>query len=97
VRTDPNAYGRAIDEYLMFYAAGVDGLFSDNSDTAVVARRLFSPAVTVHSASITSVKPPVAKATAANLSTRRFSIVVELIEMCASSRAIAMSITTAQQ
>ena len=41
VGTDPNAYGRAIDEYLMFYAAGVDGLFSDNSDTAVLARRLF--------------------------------------------------------
>jgi glycerophosphoryl diester phosphodiesterase len=41
VGADPNAYGRAIDEYLMFYAAGVDGLFSDNSDTAVLARRLF--------------------------------------------------------
>jgi len=41
VGTDPNAYGRAIDEYLMFYAAGVDGLFSDNSDTAALARRLF--------------------------------------------------------
>ena len=41
VGTDPNVYGRAIDEYLMFYAAGVDGLFSDNSDTAVLARRLF--------------------------------------------------------
>jgi glycerophosphoryl diester phosphodiesterase len=41
VGTDPNAYGRAIDEYLMFYAAGVDGLFSDNSDTAILARRLF--------------------------------------------------------
>ena len=41
VGTDPNAYGRAIDEYLMFYAAGVDGLFSDNSDTAVLARSVF--------------------------------------------------------
>jgi glycerophosphoryl diester phosphodiesterase len=41
VGTDPNAYGRAIDEYLMFYAAGVDGLFSDNSDTAILARDLF--------------------------------------------------------
>jgi glycerophosphoryl diester phosphodiesterase len=41
VGTDPNAYGRALDEYLMFYAAGVDGLFSDSSDTAVLARELF--------------------------------------------------------
>jgi glycerophosphoryl diester phosphodiesterase len=41
VGTDPNAYGRAIDEYLMFYAAGVDGLFSDSSDTAILARELF--------------------------------------------------------
>jgi len=41
VGTDPNAYGRAIEEYLMFYAAGVDGLFSDNSDTALLARQLF--------------------------------------------------------
>jgi glycerophosphoryl diester phosphodiesterase len=41
VGADPNAYGRAIDEYLLFYNAGVDGLFSDNSDTAVLARQLF--------------------------------------------------------
>ena len=42
IGTDPNAYGKALDEYLMFYAAGVDGLFSDNSDTAVLARSLFT-------------------------------------------------------
>ena len=41
VGSDANAYGKPIDEYLMFYAAGVDGLFSDNSDTAVLARSLF--------------------------------------------------------
>lgn len=31
-------YGRAIAEYAQFYALGVDGLFSDNPDTAVEAR-----------------------------------------------------------
>jgi glycerophosphoryl diester phosphodiesterase len=36
---DPNAYGYALAEYEQFYALGVDGLFSDNSDTAVEARR----------------------------------------------------------
>ena len=36
---DPNAYGDALAEYEQFYALGVDGLFSDNSDTAVEARR----------------------------------------------------------
>jgi glycerophosphoryl diester phosphodiesterase len=35
---DPNAYGRAFAEYAMFYELGVDGLFSDNPDTAVEAR-----------------------------------------------------------
>jgi glycerophosphoryl diester phosphodiesterase len=35
---DPAAYGRAFDEYAKFFATGVDGLFSDNSDTAVEAR-----------------------------------------------------------
>ena len=35
---DPARYGRALAEYDMFYAAGVDGLFSDNPDTAVEAR-----------------------------------------------------------
>jgi glycerophosphoryl diester phosphodiesterase len=35
---DPNAYGDAIAEYEQFYGLGVDGLFSDNPDTAVEAR-----------------------------------------------------------
>jgi glycerophosphoryl diester phosphodiesterase len=36
---DPAAYGNALAEYEQFYALGVDGLFSDNSDTAVEARK----------------------------------------------------------
>ena len=35
---DPNAYGNAIAEYEQFFALGVDGLFSDNPDTAKAAR-----------------------------------------------------------
>jgi glycerophosphoryl diester phosphodiesterase len=35
---DPNAYGNAFAEYEQFYELGVDGLFSDNADTAVEAR-----------------------------------------------------------
>ena len=35
---DPNAYGNAIAEYEQFFELGVDGLFSDNPDTAVEAR-----------------------------------------------------------
>jgi glycerophosphoryl diester phosphodiesterase len=35
---DPAAWGDAIAEYRQFAALGVDGLFSDNSDTAVAAR-----------------------------------------------------------
>jgi glycerophosphoryl diester phosphodiesterase len=38
VGTDPNAYGRAFEEYELFYGLGVDGVFSDNPDTAVAAR-----------------------------------------------------------
>ena len=36
--TDPAAYGNAFAEYDQFYSLGVDGLFSDNPDTAVEAR-----------------------------------------------------------
>ena len=36
---DAAAYGRAFAEYDQFFALGVDGLFSDNPDTAVAARR----------------------------------------------------------
>jgi glycerophosphoryl diester phosphodiesterase len=35
---DPAAYGKAFGEYEQFYALGVDGLFSDNPDTAIEAR-----------------------------------------------------------
>jgi glycerophosphoryl diester phosphodiesterase len=35
---DPAAYGNAIAEYEQFFELGVDGLFSDNPDTAVEAR-----------------------------------------------------------
>jgi glycerophosphoryl diester phosphodiesterase len=35
---DPTAYGKAFAEYDQFFALGVDGLFSDNVDTAVEAR-----------------------------------------------------------
>jgi glycerophosphoryl diester phosphodiesterase len=38
---DPHAYGDAITEDLRFLRLGVDGLFSDNSDTAVEARTQF--------------------------------------------------------
>ncbi|WP_033436466.1 glycerophosphodiester phosphodiesterase [Saccharothrix sp. NRRL B-16314] len=36
--TDPAAYGNAFGEYAKFYAAGLDGVFADNPDTAVEAR-----------------------------------------------------------
>jgi len=35
---NPIEYGRAIDEYLQFFALGVDGVFTDNPDTAKAAR-----------------------------------------------------------
>ena len=38
---EPSDYGRAIDEQLAFWEAGVDGLFTDNPDTGVVSRELF--------------------------------------------------------
>ncbi|MEV6522110.1 glycerophosphodiester phosphodiesterase [Longispora sp. NPDC051575] len=38
--TDPNAYGRAIDEQIAFHRAGVDGLFTDMPDIGVLARDL---------------------------------------------------------
>lgn len=36
--SNPADYGNAFAEYAAFFAAGVDGLFSDNPDTAVQAR-----------------------------------------------------------
>jgi glycerophosphoryl diester phosphodiesterase len=41
VTTDPNAYGRAIDEQVTFLRAGIDGLFTDQSDIGVLARSIF--------------------------------------------------------
>jgi glycerophosphoryl diester phosphodiesterase len=40
VGADPNAYGRAIDEQITFLKAGVDGLFTDQADIGVLARKL---------------------------------------------------------
>ncbi|NUT51251.1 MAG: glycerophosphodiester phosphodiesterase [Saccharothrix sp.] len=37
--TDPAAYGNAFGEYAKFYATGLDGVFADNPDTAVEARK----------------------------------------------------------
>ena len=39
--TDPAAYGSALEEQLLFWAAGVDGIFTDNPDTGVLTRELF--------------------------------------------------------
>ena len=36
--TNPGDYGDALAEYRLFFGLGVDGLFSDNADTAIVAR-----------------------------------------------------------
>ncbi|MGB9377594.1 MAG: glycerophosphodiester phosphodiesterase family protein [Mycobacteriales bacterium] len=38
---DPHAYGRAFEEYSWYFRTGVDGVFSDNADTAVAARAEF--------------------------------------------------------
>ena len=40
-RLAPDYQGNPINEYLRFYALGVDGVFSDFADTAVAARELF--------------------------------------------------------
>src|SRR5262249_895213 len=40
VTSDPNAYGRAIDEQITFLRAGIDGLFTDQADIGVLARQL---------------------------------------------------------
>ncbi|MCZ2836738.1 glycerophosphodiester phosphodiesterase [Modestobacter sp. VKM Ac-2985] len=42
--TDPAAYGRALEEQLAFWEAGVDGIFTDNPDTGVLTRDLFEDA-----------------------------------------------------
>ena len=38
VGTDPTAYGRAIDEQVVFLGTGIDGLFTDQPDIGVLAR-----------------------------------------------------------
>ncbi|MFI0896473.1 glycerophosphodiester phosphodiesterase [Streptomyces sp. NPDC020983] len=38
VGTDPNAYGDPIAAFRTWFATGIDGLFTDNADTAVLAR-----------------------------------------------------------
>ncbi len=40
-RVGPGFFGNPVAEYLAFYEAGVDGLFSDFADTAVAARVMF--------------------------------------------------------
>lgn len=40
VGTDPNAYGRAIDEQITFLRTGIDGLFTDQPDIGVLSRAL---------------------------------------------------------
>ncbi|MBB3676261.1 glycerophosphodiester phosphodiesterase [Modestobacter versicolor] len=45
--TDPAAYGSALEEQLLFWAAGVDGLFTDNPDTGVLSRELFLSGVSL--------------------------------------------------
>jgi glycerophosphoryl diester phosphodiesterase len=42
--TDPNAYGRAMDEQITFLRAGIDGLFTDQADIGVLARSLLAAA-----------------------------------------------------
>ncbi|MEU8826859.1 glycerophosphodiester phosphodiesterase [Streptomyces sp. NPDC048636] len=39
--TDPNAYGDAFGAFKAYFATGIDGLFSDNADTALLARADF--------------------------------------------------------
>jgi glycerophosphoryl diester phosphodiesterase len=40
VGTDPNAYGRALDEQITYLNTGIDGLFTDQPDIGALARRL---------------------------------------------------------
>ncbi|MFF2851349.1 glycerophosphodiester phosphodiesterase [Streptomyces sp. NPDC058001] len=39
--TDPNAYGDAFGAFQAYFATGIDGIFSDNGDTALLARADF--------------------------------------------------------
>ena len=46
----PDDYGRALEEQLRFWEAGVDGFFTDNPDTGVESRRLFLAGETLDAA-----------------------------------------------
>ncbi|WEH26466.1 glycerophosphodiester phosphodiesterase [Streptomyces sp. AM 3-1-1] len=41
IGSDPNAYGDAFRLFETYYATGIDGLFSDNGDTALLARESY--------------------------------------------------------
>lgn len=41
VGTDPNAYGDPLSAFTTWFATGIDGLFTDNADTAILAREDF--------------------------------------------------------
>jgi glycerophosphoryl diester phosphodiesterase len=40
----PDAYGKAIDEQMIFLRTGIDGLFTDQADIGVLARQLLASA-----------------------------------------------------
>jgi glycerophosphoryl diester phosphodiesterase len=42
VSADPTAYGKAIDEQMIFLRTGIDGLFIDQADIGVLARQLLA-------------------------------------------------------
>jgi glycerophosphoryl diester phosphodiesterase len=39
--TDPTAYGDAFGAFKTYFETGIDGVFSDNADTALLARAAF--------------------------------------------------------
>ncbi|MET3986233.1 glycerophosphodiester phosphodiesterase [Streptomyces sp. PvR034] len=41
--TDPNAYGDSFGAFRAYFALGIDGIFSDNADTALLAAEDFRP------------------------------------------------------
>jgi glycerophosphoryl diester phosphodiesterase len=41
VGTDPNAYGKSLDEQITFLRTGIDGLFTDQADIGVLSRQMF--------------------------------------------------------
>jgi hypothetical protein len=51
--SSPADYGDAIAEYKLFFTIGVDGLFTDNADTAITARTLWIEQGRPHMAALT--------------------------------------------